>query len=197
MSYMNFNNIQKNILPFEHYTFDHVFEDVELDSIYKLFETHTALLENQHNTTGKRVSYNKRLYLTQTEYKEIPTVKLIIDGLMRFFVSMYKSTNNNPLYLRVELLRDQKGFWLEPHVDIPEKKLSMMVYVNPRETLDISGTLLYNSKLEAVTEVPYKNNTGFYFLPGEDTWHGVSELKNGPRFSIMANVCTFETDFRL
>lgn len=194
---MNFSNIQKHDLPFEHYTFDHVFGDTDLHLIYNLFETHTAFLENQHNTTGKRASYNNRLYLTQTECKKIPTAKLIVDGLMDFFSGIYKSTNEQPLYLRAELLRDEKGFWLEPHVDIVEKKLSMMIYINSKETLDIPGTILYNNNLDAVIEVPYKNNTGFYFLPDKNTWHGVSELKNGPRFSIMANVCTFETDFKL
>jgi hypothetical protein len=186
-------NIQENMFPFKHYTFEKIFSKKELVQIYKLFETYTGCLSELINTSGQRCKSNDRLYVIKDHYS-IPIFKQLIDMLQTFFSSLYPKEE---LYMRIELIRDNAGFWLEPHVDIPEKKLSMMIYVNQEELKDIPGTILYDKDLNEIIEVPYKNNTGFYFIPADDTWHGVQKLTKGPRMAIMANVCTFETDFKL
>jgi hypothetical protein len=101
-------------------------------------------------------------------------------------------------YLRIELIEDREKSWLEPHVDINEKIMSFLVYLNNTdESLDI-GTALYNNKQEYITTVPYIDNTGFYFYPSNDTWHGLESINiKERRRAIMVNYCTFKTEFKV
>ena len=41
--------------------------------------------------------------------------------------------------------------------------------------LRILGTDFYNEKLEKVKTVPYKNNYGYMFTSGPNTWHGMEK----------------------
>jgi hypothetical protein len=123
-------------------------------------------------------------------------VKELIDTLREFFKETFKPSNDK-LFIRTELIMDNEGFWLEPHVDIPEKKLSMMIYLNRSNDEGIPGTTLYDNNLNEIYETPYKNNTGFYFFPSENTWHGVKTFKDKKRMALMINVTTFETEFEL
>ena len=36
--------------------------------------------------------------------------------------------------------------------------------------------LTHNNKKEHITTVPYIDNTGFYFYPSNDTWHGLESI---------------------
>ena len=57
---------------------------------------------------------------------------------------------------------------------------------------------LYDSKLNRVATVPYRNNLGYMFAPAHNTWHGLEkkEIKQERR-SIMINYVTFPTCWKL
>ena len=77
--------------------------------------------------------------------------------------------------LRIEYTLDTGDFWLEPHLDIKEKMLTFLIYLSSDTNTYAEdwGTTIYNKDLTFNSKVPYKQNTGFMFIPGEDTWHGV------------------------
>jgi hypothetical protein len=101
-------------------------------------------------------------------------------------------------YLRVEAIADVDGFWLKPHKDIKEKLMSMLVYVNIWGENEVLGTDIYDDDLNVVKTIPYRNNLGYLFAPGDNTWHGLEKKKiNTVRRSILINYVTFETCWKV
>ena len=58
---------------------------------------------------------------------------------------------------------------------VKEKMLTFLIYLSSDTNTYAKdwGTTIYNKDLTFNSKVPYKQNTGFMFVPGEDTWHGV------------------------
>ena len=101
-------------------------------------------------------------------------------------------------YVRVEIICDRQGFWLKPHCDIKEKLISGLVFVNPYNESENLGTDLYDKKLNKVKTIPYKNNYGYFFSSGPNTWHGMEkkEIKKERR-CLQVNYVTFKTDWKV
>jgi hypothetical protein len=92
--------------------------------------------------------------------------------------------------LRVEYCQDTDGFWLEPHVDIPVKLFTMLVYLSDDPKLYNAGTDIYDDSPEhrLVATAPYEFNSGLIFIPGKNTWHGFTKRPiDGVRKSIIIN----------
>ena len=109
---------------------------------------------------------------------------------------MKKDLSNSSV--RVEVICDRKGFWLKPHCDIKEKLLSGLIFVNKLNESEDLGTDLYNEKLEKVKTVPYRDNYGYFFTSGPNTWHGMEkkEILNERR-CLQVNYVTFSTDWKV
>ena len=101
-------------------------------------------------------------------------------------------------FVRVEVICDRQGFWLKPHCDIKEKLLSCLLFVNNANESESLGTDFYDSKLNLVKTVPYKNNYGYFFSSGPNTWHGMEkkEILNERR-CLQVNYVTFQTDWKV
>jgi len=99
-------------------------------------------------------------------------------------------------YVRIEIICDRQGFWLKPHCDIKEKLISGLIFVNPFNESENLGTDLYDKNLNKVKTVPYKNNYGYFFTSGPNTWHGMEkkEIKKERR-CLQINYVTFKTDW--
>lgn len=92
--------------------------------------------------------------------------------------------------LRIEYCQDVDGFWLEPHVDIPVKLFTMLVYLSDDPDLRDSGTDIYDDSPahKLVASAPYSLNAGLIFIPGRNTWHGFSKRPiKGVRKSLIIN----------
>ncbi len=92
--------------------------------------------------------------------------------------------------LRIEYCQDVDGFWLEPHVDIPVKLFTMLVYLSGVPELRDAGTDIYDATPDhtRVASAPYERNAGLIFIPGRDTWHGFTPRPiRGVRKSIIIN----------
>ena len=79
-----------------------------------------------------------------------------------------------------------------------EKLMSGLIFVNNANESEDLGTDFYNEKLEKVKTVPYKNNYGYMFTSGPNTWHGMEKktiVKE--RRCIQVNYVTFETDWKV
>jgi len=101
-------------------------------------------------------------------------------------------------YVRVEVICDREGFWLKPHCDIKEKLLSGLIFVNNANESESLGTDFYNEKLEKIKTVPYKNNYGYLFSSGPNTWHGMEKKEIvKERRCLQVNYVTFPTDWKV
>jgi hypothetical protein len=92
--------------------------------------------------------------------------------------------------LRVEYCQDVDGFWLEPHVDIPVKLFTMLIYLSADPALADAGTDIYDASPEhrPAGRADYAPNRGLIFIPGKDTWHGFTPRPvRGVRKSIIVN----------
>ena len=102
-------------------------------------------------------------------------------------------------YVRVEVICDRQGFWLKPHCDIKEKLMSCLLFANPFNESEDLGTDFYDEKLNKVKTVPYKDNYGYLFSSGPNTWHGMEkkEIKRERRCLQINYVDGFETDWKV
>jgi hypothetical protein len=194
---MKLQNVNNNNYPFNYYTFDNFFNSDEINQLKKI-----ELNNNSSVLTGERISNNNRYYLTVENIKNSNVLEEIVkyfldSNVINFFENKHNLTLKDS-YLRVELVGDKKGSFLEPHTDIEEKIISLLIYLNDTNEDEIIGTSLYDNDQNYIKTVPYKDNTGFYFLPGKDTWHGLESVNvKEIRKVIMVNYCTFKTDFKV
>ena len=99
-------------------------------------------------------------------------------------------------YVRVEIICDKQGFWLKPHCDIKEKLMSCLLFVNKFNEDESLGTDFYDENLKKIKTLPYKDNYGYFFSSGPNSWHGM-EKKNivKERRCLQVNYVTFKTDW--
>lgn len=93
--------------------------------------------------------------------------------------------------LRIEYAQDRAGFWLEPHTDIGVKAFTMFVYLTAGAGARDWGTDLYFDRGTHARRLPFANNSGMIFVPGETTWHGFEPRPmDGVRRSLIVNYVT-------
>ena len=95
--------------------------------------------------------------------------------------------------LRIEYCQDGDGVWLEPHVDIAAKLITLLIYVSDDPRLADAGTDVYDASPShrPVARAPYRRNDGLLFVPGGNTWHGFTKRPiRGLRKSIIVNFVT-------
>ena len=80
-------------------------------------------------------------------------------------------------YVRVEIICDRQGFWLKPHCDIKEKLMSCLLFVNKFNEDESLGTDFYDENLNKVKTLPYKDNYGYFFSSGPNSWHGMEKKR--------------------
>lgn len=99
-------------------------------------------------------------------------------------------------FIRIEYISDRKGFWLKPHLDIKEKLMTMMLFINTYDESEKLGTDFYDTDMKLVKTVPYRHNTGYFFASGNNTWHGLEkkEIKIERR-CMQINYVTFPTSW--
>ena len=143
-----------------------------------------------------------RCYITKENANQFPQLSKFIEELRS--EEVYKKIGSligrdlSNSFVRLEVICDREGFWLKPHCDIKEKLMSSIVFVNTHGESENLGTDFYDEKLRKVKTVPYKNNYGYFFTSGPNTWHGMEkkEIKKERR-CIQVNYVTFPTDWKV
>ena len=149
---------------------------------------------------GKAIKF--RCFITKENASQFPNLVKFINELQsketHETISKMINKDLNNSYVRVEVICDREGFWLKTHCDIKEKLMSGLIFVNKTNESEDLGTDFYNEKLEKVKTVPYKNNYGYFFTSGPNTWHGMEKKKIiKERRCIQVNYVTFETDWKV
>lgn len=149
---------------------------------------------------GKALKF--RCFITKENYKDFPNLTNFIEELQKKEthekVSSLIGKDLSNAYVRVEVICDRKGFWLKPHCDIKEKLMSCLLFVNEFNESEDLGTDFYDKDLNKVKTLPYRNNYGYFFTSGPDTWHGMEKKEIvKERRCLQVNYVSFETDWKV
>jgi hypothetical protein len=149
---------------------------------------------------GKAIKF--RCFITKDNAPQFPSLVKFINELqskeIHQKISQLIGKDLSNSYVRVEVICDREGFWLKPHCDIKEKLVSCLLFVNQFNESENLGTDFYNEKLEKVKTVPYKNNYGYFFSSGPNTWHGMEKKEIiKERRCLQVNYVTFPTNWKV
>tara|TARA_B100000029_G_scaffold238676_1_gene235809 strand:- start:144 stop:767 length:624 start_codon:yes stop_codon:yes gene_type:complete len=126
---------------------------------------------------GKALKF--RCFITKENSNEFPNLTLLINELQN--KKTYKKISDligkdlSKSFVRLEVICDRRGFWLKPHCDIKEKLISCLLFVNKFNESEELGTDFYDSNLKRVKTLPYRDNYGYFFSSGPNTWHGMEK----------------------
>ena len=149
---------------------------------------------------GKALKF--RCFITKENTNNFPHLTKFINELQSKEttdkVSELTGKDLSNSYVRVEVICDRQGFWLKPHCDIKEKLMSCLLFVNKHNESEDLGTDFYDNNLKKVKTLPYKDNYGYFFTSGPNTWHGMEkkEIKKERR-CLQVNYVTFKTDWKV
>ena len=147
---------------------------------------------------GKAIKF--RCFIQKDNSKNFPHLSNFIEELRSKeaygYIGELIKKDLSDSYVRVEVICDRQGFWLKPHCDIKEKLISCLLFINPFNESENLGTDLYDERLNKIKTVPYKNNYGYFFTSGPNTWHGMEkkEIKKERR-CLQINYVSFKTDW--
>ena len=149
---------------------------------------------------GKALKF--RCFITKENSNQFPNLTNFIQELQN--KKTYKKISNligkdlSNSYVRVEVICDRKGFWLKPHCDIKEKLISCLLFVNKFNENENLGTDFYDNELKKVKTLPYRDNYGYFFSSGPNTWHGMEKKEIvKERRCLQVNYVTFKTDWKV
>ena len=211
------NNSKEHQDPFKHWELNEPLSEEAITEIANADMPDLSKLDLQYDGTraidggtaefrkgitsgGKAIKF--RCFITKENSKMFPALTNLIKELQsKETYSKISSLINKDLsnsYVRVEVICDRKGFWLKPHCDIKEKLVSCLLFINKVNESENLGTDFYNEKLEKVKTVPYKNNYGYFFTSGPNTWHGMEKKEIvKERRCLQVNYVSFPTDWKV
>ena len=117
--------------------------------------------------SGKRVG-SHRLFIDHTQKANYPHLyqlyQSLHQGKYKQFFEKYTGIDYTGLFPRVEVVSDIGDFYLEPHYDLPEKRLTALLYTNHEYLYPGTG-------LGDGTRVESCDNRCFFFVPGRHSLH--------------------------
>ncbi len=219
MSFLNSlkNNSNKFETPFEHWELNKPLTEKQISEIVNADIANP--LEHNLNYDGTRAidggegkfregisnggkALKFRCFITKDNAGEFPNLIKFITELQnkethkKISKLINKDLSNS--FVRVEVICDREGFWLKPHCDIKEKLVSCLLFINKCNESETLGTDFYDSSLNKVKTVPYKDNYGYFFSSGPNTWHGMEKKEIvKERRCLQVNYVSFETDWKV
>ena len=202
---MNIKNLVEHTFPFKHWEISNCLDqdtinEISLAKIPEGSRAYDGTRAADH--TGEGVDGKLRLFISKENSLYFPKITNLIKALQK--KETYGNISNliekdlSNSYVRLEIISDKKGFWLKPHKDIPEKLMTMMIWINKYDESELLGTDLYNDNYDLVKTIKYIHNNGYFFSSGNDTWHGLEmkEIKKERR-CIQINYVTFKTEWKV
>ena len=177
--------------PWEHYMEDNF---LPIDILEELKDI--KINSNNGFVSGTRTGIPGRHFFTPEKNDDI-TRKLIghIIGRTKEFEDKF-GYDLSDSYLRVELAQDDEQQWIVPHLDVLDKRITMIVYIDhdDNNTTEL-GTDLYTSEDDSVyVRAEWKNNRCLVFKPTEEKWHGIKKRSyKGRRLVLLINYVSKES----
>ncbi len=149
---------------------------------------------------GKALKF--RCFITKENSNKFPALTNLIKELQRKEtyqkISSLINKDLSKSFVRVEAICDREGFWLKPHCDIKEKLMSCLLFVNKYGENEDLGTDFYDNNLKRIKTLPYKDNYGYFFSSGPNTWHGMEKKHiQKERRCLQVNYVSFQTDWKV
>ena len=148
---------------------------IEVTNFFGEPEKVEAEISKLHKNTayGKR-EYNKKRHFVN-KYSPLFSLFKYID----------ESLKTNPMFtikgtMRVELCKDAVGYSLLPHIDIPEKFLTMQIYLGNES----SCTSFHFS--DGIVTPKWKHNCGYLMYEQDKIVHSLAPLTSD-RYSVIIN----------
>lgn len=176
-------------VPFRHWLLDDVLPDGLCRAIAGLPMPPAAIVD----TRGKRETHNtSRRFLAGALLDRDAACRdlaaALQDRTVTDRIAALGGTRLRGTSLRIEYCQDTDGFWLEPHTDIADKRLTLLVYLSDEPAGERWGTDLMTSGGAVVATAPCRRRAGMMFVPGPDTWHGFAKRAiTGVRRSLIVN----------
>ena len=211
------NNSKKFEKPFEHWELNKPLTDSQINEIINAEIDNP--IEHDLNYDGTRAidggegqfregitdggkALKFRCFITKENSNNFPNLTKFINELQN------KNTHENisklidkdlsKSFVRVEVICDRAGFWLKPHCDIKEKLMSCLLFVNKHNESEELGTDFYDNNLNKVKTLPYRDNYGYFFSSGPNTWHGMEKKEIAKeRRCLQVNYVSFQTDWKV
>jgi hypothetical protein len=189
--------------PFNYWIINEPLSDDTIDEIYKTpIPSGEVIFDGTRagDKNGKDLLSKLRVFIDQNNYTEFPNLKNLISEMQskecQKLIEGMLNVNLTNSYVRVEVIADKDGFWLEPHCDIKEKLMSSIIFVNKYGEDENLGTDFYYPDLSIAKTIPYRNNYGYIFTAEKNSWHGLEKKKiKKERRCIQINYVTFKTDW--
>ena len=219
MSFLNsvHNQSKKFETPFDHWELNGPLTEEQINEIVKADIVNPA--EHNLNYDGTRAidggegnfregisdggkALKFRCFINKDNSNEFPGLTKLINELQsketcKKISNLIKKDLSNA-YVRLEVICDRKGFWLKPHCDIKEKLMSCLLFVNKFNESEELGTDFYDDNLKKIKTLPYRDNYGYFFSSGANTWHGMEKkdiIKE--RRCLQVNYVNFKTDWKV
>ena len=211
------NNSKKYEKPFEHWELNKPLTDGQINEIINAEIDNP--IEHDLNYDGTRAidggegqfregitdggkALKFRCFITKENSNNFPNLTKFINELQNKNtyenISKLIDKDLSKSFVRVEVICDRAGFWLKPHCDIKEKLMSCLLFVNKHNESEELGTDFYDSNLKLIKTLPYKDNYGYFFSSGPDTWHGMEKKEIiKERRCLQVNYVTFKTDWKV
>ena len=219
MSFLNsiLNNSKKSEDPFTHWELNKPLNDLQIEEIVKADiedpSKHNLNYDGTRAIDGGKGEFREgitsggealkfRCFITKENSNNYPNLTKFINELQSkaTYEKISKLINKDlsKSYVRVEIICDRQGFWLKPHCDIKEKLISCLLFVNKYKEDESLGTDFFDKNLNKVKTLPYRDNYGYFFSSGPNTWHGM-EKKDivKERRCLQVNYVTFKTDWKV
>ena len=183
----SFNNSREQTNPGRHFLFDTCLPPDVVDQVLDMPIKPADIT----STEGKRSTNNdSRVHFGIDNRGQYPVMDKIAEAYQSPEVVEAIERNTGAdladSLLRIELCQDSDGFWLEPHIDIGVKRLSMMIYLNRDD--DTLGTDLYTADHQLHPAAPAPLNSGLLFIAQDQVVHGFEKREiKGVRKALMVN----------
>lgn len=172
---------KKDTTPHNWWAVENVFTKRQITALLKEFPEEAEL-----EYSGKRDSNNDFRKFAKRGTKLGNIFKEWNNNEFKMHITDVTGVDMSQGKLRVELCMDGPGFWLETHADIPEKLMTLQVYLGEGE--ENWGTVLYSQPETVYKELPFIQNTGWLAVMGEPVLHGVSQnVVDNWRKSVIIN----------
>ena len=219
MSFLNSiqTKSKKHEFPFNHWEYSDALTEEAIEEIVKAdipdVSKHNLSYDGTRAIDGGAAEFREgiasggeaikfRCFVTKENSQQFPFLTKLIEELRskdthKKISDLIKKDLSNS-YVRVEVICDRKGFWLKPHCDIKEKQMSCLLFVNKFNESEDLGTDFYDEKLNKIKTLPYKDNYGYFFSSGPNTWHGMEKKEIvKERRCLQVNYVSFETDWKV
>ena len=164
--------------PYRHWTLEDVLPELLAVQLISL-PVAPLLIDDCRGV--RDVDNSKRTFLTPRLRDRFPSCQHFAAALQRPDVAArFAETcgfDVEGAYLRMEYIQDIDGAWLEPHCDVPQKLMSMVIYLCTGHDAPGWGTDIYNERRVKVGSSSSAFNSAAIFIPGRNTWHGFEPRK--------------------